>query len=119
MTYNDDGSKKQDIGSLNNQGLTINGRFRALSALRIASETRKNIADLELAVPNMVEVASNASLKTIFEKLDIFMTDQTSHNLEVDDKISQFLIRLSHSRAALLQCLPNIYVQSHDHKSLE
>ena len=68
----DDGPKKQDIGSFNEQGLTINGRFRALPVLQILL---------------MLEVAGNVSSKAIFEKLDFVQTDQSSHNLEVDKKI--------------------------------
>ena len=39
VTYHDDGSKKQGTGSFSVQGLTINGKFRALPAMQIASES--------------------------------------------------------------------------------
>ena len=62
-----------------------------MPALQIASDARKNIADLKIAVLNMLKVSSNVSLKGIFGKLDFFMTELTSHNSEVDEKIFQSL----------------------------
>ena len=91
VTYNDDGSKKQGTGSFSVQGVTINGKFRAFPTLQIASEARKNIADLKLAVLTMLEAASNVSSKEIYEKLDFVMTDQTSHNLHVDECLPEKL----------------------------
>ena len=61
VTYNDDGSKKQGTGSFCVQGVTINGKFRAFPTLQIASEARRNIADLKLAVLTMLEAANNVS----------------------------------------------------------
>eukprot|EP00957_Ditylum_brightwellii_P195571 14901939-Ditylum_brightwellii.AAC.1 len=52
VTYNGDGSKKQGVGSFSVQGFTINGVFRSLPTLQIASETRENLADLKLVVLN-------------------------------------------------------------------
>ena len=84
VTYNNDGSKKQGTGSFNMQGVMINGKFRAFPTLHIASEARRNIADLKLAVLTMLEAASNVSSKEIYKKLYFVITDQTSHNMHVD-----------------------------------
>ena len=95
VTYYDDGSKKQDIGSFSEQGLTINGRFRALPVLQILL---------------MLEVAGNVSSKAIFEKLDFIETDQSLHNLEIDKKNIPIVRSGAHFRAPLSQCSPNTYV---------
>ena len=91
VTYNDDWSKKQGTGSFSVQGVTINGKFRAFPTLQIASEARKNIADLKLDVLTMLDAASNVSSKEIYEKLGFVVTDQTSHNLHVDECLSEKL----------------------------
>ena len=50
LTYHDDGSKTQGIGGYSFQGITINNRFRPLPTLPVASECRKNLAALKIAV---------------------------------------------------------------------
>ena len=92
VTYHDNGSKKQGTGSFSVQGLTINGKFRALPAMQIASESQKNtVTDLKVAVLNLVKAASGVSLKLIFEKLDSIMTEKTSHNFKVVQMVSESL----------------------------
>ena len=46
VNYCDDASKKKGIGSFTVQGTIINDRFRALSILVIASESRFNLRTL-------------------------------------------------------------------------
>ncbi|KAK6171675.1 hypothetical protein SNE40_018117 [Patella caerulea] len=84
VTYNDDGSKKQGIGSFSVQGITINGKFRSLPTVPVASESRENLAELKLLVLQMLETASGVSSKTLFEKLDFIITDQTAQSFEVE-----------------------------------
>jgi len=91
VTYADDGSKKQGAGSFSVQGVTINGIFRPLPTLPIASETRENLAELKIAVLNVLSAASGVNTKVLFEKLDFVLTDQTSHNLEVEKLVAERL----------------------------
>ena len=91
VTYADDGSRKQGAGSFSVQGIHINGIYRALPTLPISSETRNNLADLKLAVLNLLEAASGVSSKELFEKIDFVMTDQTAHNFQTDEIVSEQL----------------------------
>ena len=50
VTYSDDGSKKQGTGSFSVQGITVNGKYRSLPTMSIASESRRNLADLKVAI---------------------------------------------------------------------
>ncbi|KAL4236509.1 hypothetical protein ACF0H5_004895 [Mactra antiquata] len=91
VTYHDDGSKKQGSGSFSVQGMTVNGKYRSLLTFPIASESRRNIADLKLAVLKIMEAASGYTSKEIYEKLDFVITDQTAHNLGIEEKLSESL----------------------------
>ena len=89
ICYHDDGSKKQGVGSYSVQGVTINGKFRALPTLPIASESRANLAALKLAILNILSVCNTRySAKQIQESITFKITDSTSHNLEVEDIVS-------------------------------
>ena len=91
VTYSEDGSKKQGAGSFSVQGITINGKYRALPTLKISSESRQNLADLKIAVLNILEAVSGVNTKDLFEKLDFVITDQTAHNFHVDEKVAEKL----------------------------
>jgi len=91
LTYHDDGSKKQGVGSFSVQGFTINGKFRPLPTFPIASQSRKNVADLKVAVLQILEAASGVSAKCLFEKLDFVITDQAAHNKNVELLVAQCL----------------------------
>ena len=71
VTYSDDGSKKQGAVSFSVQGITVNGKYRALSTLSIASESRSNLAALEVAGLDILEAASGVKSKYLFEKLTL------------------------------------------------
>ncbi|XP_034016356.1 uncharacterized protein LOC117501562 [Thalassophryne amazonica] len=91
VTYSDDGSKKQGAGSFSVQGIMINGTYRALPTMSIASESRKNLAALKLAVLEILEAASGVPSKSLFEKIDFVITDQTAHNIHVDELVAESL----------------------------
>ena len=91
VTYHEDGSKKQGAGSFSVQGVSINGKYRALPTLTVASENRMNLADLKITVFDILEAASGISSKTLFEKIDFVLTDQTAHNLEVEKSVAEKL----------------------------
>ncbi|KAK6168680.1 hypothetical protein SNE40_019871 [Patella caerulea] len=89
VTYCDDGSKKQGAGSFSVQGFTINQKYRPLPTLTIASETRSNLADLKIAVLDVLSAASGVETKVLFEKIDFIVTDHTSHNFDVEDIVAE------------------------------
>lgn len=91
VTYSDDGSKKQGAGSFSVQGITVNGNYRSLPTMSIASESRHNLAALKVAVLEILEAASGVSAKTLFEKIDFVITDQTAHNVKVDEMVAERL----------------------------
>ncbi len=91
LTHADDGSRKQGTGGFSVQGIHINGVYTALPTLPISAETRSNLADLKLAVLEIMEAASGVSSKELFEKIDFVMTDQTAHNFQTDEIVSQHL----------------------------
>ena len=89
ISYHDDGSKKQGIGSYSVQGVTINDKFRVLPTLPIASESRENLAALKLAILNILSVCNTKySPKQIQEAITFKITDSTAHNFEVEDIVS-------------------------------
>ena len=91
VTYSDDGSKKQGVGSFSVQGLTVNGVYRALPTLQIASESRENLAALKIAILDILEASSSVERTSIFEKLDFVITDQTAHNFNVENIVATTL----------------------------
>jgi hypothetical protein len=91
VTYSDDGSKKQGAGAFSVQGITINGTYRSLPTMSIASESRENLAALKVALFNILEAASGVPAKTLFEKVDFVVTDQTAHNFKVDELVAESL----------------------------
>ena len=50
VTYSDDGSKKQGAGAFCVQGITVNGTHRALPTLSVASESKRNLVALKIAL---------------------------------------------------------------------
>jgi hypothetical protein len=87
----DDGSKKQGAGSFSVQGITVNGKYRSLPTMSIAAESRRNLADLKVAVFEILEAASCVASKDLFEKIDFVITDQTAHNFHVDELVAESL----------------------------
>ena len=88
ITYHDDGSKKKGAGSFSVQGLTINGVFRALPTLPVASESRDNLAALKKAVLGILSICSGVSSKDLFNKINFRMMDSTAHNYGVDEQVA-------------------------------
>jgi hypothetical protein len=91
VTYSDDGSKKQGAGAFSVQGITVNGKYRSLPTMSIASESREDLAALKVAILHILEAASGVSAKTLFEKIDFVLTDQTAHNFNVDELVAESL----------------------------
>lgn len=91
ITYHDDGSKKQGAGSFSVQGITISGNYYPFPTMPIASETRKNLADLKMTILNILSVCGNVPADTLWSKVDFVMTDGTGHNLEVEKMVAESL----------------------------
>ena len=91
VTYHDDGSRTQGAGSYSVQGITVDKQYYAFPTLSLASETRENLAALKVAVLNILSVCSGVPAETLWTKIDFLMTDSTSHNLEVAEKVAESL----------------------------
>ena len=91
IVYHDDGSKKQGAGSFSVQGATINKKFYPFPTLCIASETRQNLAQLKLTIIAILSAVSGVSSSDLWRLIDFTMTDSTSHNMGVDDLVSDAL----------------------------
>ena len=70
------------------QGVTINGKFRAFPTLSIASESKENLAKLELAILNILATCGGVNPKDLLEKINFRMMDSTAHNFDVDEQVS-------------------------------
>ena len=84
ITYANDGSKKQGAGSFTVQGIIINGKYRALPTMSIASESKPNLAELKLTPLQILSAASGVDAKVLFERIDFVISDQTAHNIDVE-----------------------------------
>ena len=52
------------------QGIIINGKYRALSTMNIASESKPNLAELKLTTLQILLAASGVNAKVLFERID-------------------------------------------------
>ena len=91
ITYHDDGSKKQGVGSFSVQGVTIEKKFYPFPTLALASETRQNLTQLKLTLLAILSAVSGVSSEEIWQQIDFTMTDSTSHNMLVDDMVAEAL----------------------------
>ena len=58
ITYNDDGSKKQGVRSFSVKGVTIGEDYYPFPTMPIASETRRNPADLKMTTLNILSACA-------------------------------------------------------------
>ena len=77
VTYHDDGSRKQGVGSYSVQGVTINDEYFAFPTLKICSETRQNLADLKITVLNLLAVCEGYETGDLWNKVDFLMVYST------------------------------------------
>ena len=94
VTYSNDGSSRSGTGSYVVKSLTANGKQRALPSLGVFTESRETLnKDLEIATLKMLSAASfnSYSEQEILERISFVMTDSTSHNLEVIEKVCEEL----------------------------
>ena len=88
ITYHDNGSKKKGVGSFIVQAVAINGKFRAFPTLPIASDRKENLAQLKLAILNILAIRCGVDPKDLFDKINFRMMDSTAHNFGVDEQVS-------------------------------
>ena len=91
ITYHDDGSKKQGAGSFSVQGASIDGKFYPFPTLCLASETRENLCQMKLTILAILSTVSGVSSEEIWKRIDFTMTDSTTHNMQVDDRVAEAL----------------------------
>ena len=61
--------KKQGAGSFTVQGIIINGKYRALPTMSIASESKPNLAELKLTTLQIFSAASGVDAKVLLRQL--------------------------------------------------
>ena len=101
VVYHDDGSKKQGAGSFSIPGATINKYFYPFPTLSISSETREYLCLLKLTVLAILSTVIGVSSEDLWCCIDFTMTDSTSHDVKVDDLVSEAL-RTDHIPTHLL-----------------
>ena len=70
------------------QGVTTNGKFRAFPTLHIATDSKENLAQLKLAILNILAICGGVDPKDLFEKINFRMVDSTAHNFGADEQVS-------------------------------
>ena len=93
VTYSNDGSSQSGVGGYIVQSFSIDGKQRVLPTLRIFSESRATLKELELMNFQMLSAATGCkfSEKDLVEKIDFVITDSTSHNLGVIEDVCEDL----------------------------
>lgn len=89
VTYSNDGSAMNKVGSYVVQSITVNGVQRALPALTITTESHETLKDLELTTLRILSASTGYkySEADIIEKITFVMTDSTAHNIGVIEKV--------------------------------
>ena len=93
VTYSNDGSSQNKVGSYIVQSITIDGKQRTLPAMSIVTESRESIADLEITTLQILSASSGYKYteKDILSKIKFHMGDSAAHNLEVIEKVCEKL----------------------------
>ena len=68
--------------------VTINGKFRVFPTLPINNQSKENLAQLNLAILNILATCGGVDPKDLFEKINFRMMDSTTHNFGVDKQVS-------------------------------
>ena len=93
IVYSNDGSAQSGVGNYVVQSISINGVQRTLPTLGIFTESRESLAELEKTTFQILSASTGYrfSEKEIVEHIDFVMTDSTSHNLGVIEKVCEDL----------------------------
>ena len=93
VVYANDGSGMSGVGKYIVQSLTINGKKRTLPTFGISTETRDSLSDLMKDTVRILSISTRNkySEQEILRKVNFVMTDSTSHNLKVIEKVCEDL----------------------------
>ena len=89
VTYSNDGSAMNKVGSYVVQLITVKGVQRALPALTITIESHETLKDLELITLRILSASTEYkySEADINEKNTFIMTDSTRHNIGLIENV--------------------------------
>ena len=89
ITYSNDGSAMNKVGSYVVQSITVNGIQCALPTISIVTESHESLSDLQVTTLMILSAATGYlySEAEIFKKITFVMTDSTSHNIGVTEKV--------------------------------
>lgn len=93
VIYSNDGSSQNRIGRFVVQFFIVNGVQRALPTLSVCNEAKDTFKELMIVTIRMLSAASwnKYSVNKIFSKIDIVMSNSTSHNLGVAKLVAEEL----------------------------
>ena len=93
VTYANDGSALNRVGSYMVQSITVNGVQRRLPSMPITTESHETLKMLQLTTLNILSAATGWKYMEddIMKKIDFVMTDSTAHNLGVTELVCQEL----------------------------
>ena len=81
ITHATDSTTRQVVGAFAPSGVHINkDEFLPLTTLPMSSETAKNIADATVVNFKLLSAASGHSAESLYNTVDVHMTDATAHN---------------------------------------
>ena len=81
ITHATDDTTRKVVGTFAPAGLHINNEeYLPLPTLPLASETTENIADSIMVDFKLIGAASGHSAESLYEAVDVHMTDATAHN---------------------------------------
>ena len=106
ITYSNDGSSLNKVGSYIVQSITVNGIQRALPSLNIVTESRETLKDLEKTTLEILSAATGYKYteSEIFKKVKFVMSDSTAHNLGVTELLCEDLEIEENDRPQTLLC---------------
>ena len=94
VTHATDATTRKHVGTFAPSGLHINrDEYLPLPTLSIASETTHNISQGIQTTFEMLESASKYSSNELYEKVDVHMTDSTSHNVGIAKATGELMNR--------------------------
>lgn len=93
VVWSNDGSSQSGVGAYVVQSLIINGTPRCLPTVGVFTESRETLAELMKFTLQMLSAASGYKYQEheLLKKVNFIMTDSTSHNLQVVEKVCEDL----------------------------
>ena len=93
VVYSNDGSSQSGVGAYVVQSLIINGTPRCLPTTGVFTESRETLPELTKHTLKVLSAASEYKYQDheLLEKIQYWMTDNTSHNLNVIEQVCKDL----------------------------